>query len=210
MKLLSSGDDYMRRTGLALGLAGAALMALPAAALAHTGHMEPSGFMHGFEHPLGGLDHLLVMVAVGLWAAQSGGRALLALPAAFVGAMILGALAGMAGLPLPAVELGILGSVLALGALVAFQPKLSVSVCVAITAAFAVFHGYAHGVEMPVAASPWTYGLGFATATALLHAGGIGLIVAVRRFVQGNAGQATVRGSGALVAVGGVALALLG
>jgi urease accessory protein len=80
----------MRRTVLALGLAGAALMALPAAALAHPGHMEPSGFMHGFEHPLGGLDHLLAMVAVGLWAAQSGGRALLALPAAFVGAMILG------------------------------------------------------------------------------------------------------------------------
>ena len=200
----------MRRTGLALGLAGAALTALPAAALAHTGHMEPGGFMHGFEHPLGGLDHLLAMIAVGLWAAQSGGRALLALPAAFVGAMILGGLAGMAGLPLPAVELGILGSVLALGALVAFQPKLLLSVCVAITAGFAVFHGYAHGVEMPVAASPLTYGLGFAAATALLHAGGIGLIVAVRRFVQGNAGQATVRGSGALVAFGGVALALLG
>ena len=200
----------MRRTGLALGLAGAALMALPAAALAHTGHTEPGGFMHGFEHPLGGLDHLLAMVAVGLWAAQSGGRALLALPAAFVGAMILGGLAGMAGLPLPAVELGILGSVLALGALVAFQPKLSVGVCVAITAGFAVFHGYAHGVEMPVAASPWTYGLGLAAATGLLPAGGIGLIVAVRRFVQGNAGQATVRGSGALVAFGGVALALLG
>jgi urease accessory protein len=183
---------------------------LPAAALAHTGHMEPGGFMHGFEHPLGGLDHLLAMVAVGLWAAQSGGRALLALPAAFVGAMILGGLAGMAGLPLPAVEFGILGSVLALGALVAFQPKLSVGVCAVITAAFAVFHGYAHGVEMPVAASPLTYGLGFATATALLHVGGIGLIVAVRRFVQGDASRAAVRGSGALVAFGGVALALLG
>ena len=73
-----------------------------------------------------------------------------------------------------------------------------------------MFHGYAHGVEMPVAASPLTYGLGFATATAMLHAGGIGLIVAVRRFVQGNAGRAAVRGSGALVAFGGVAMALLG
>ena len=200
----------MRRTGLALGLAGAALMALPTVALAHPGHVEPSGFMHGFEHPLGGLDHLLAMVAVGLWAAQSGGRALVALPAAFVVAMILGGIAGMAGLPLPAVEFGILGSVLALGALVAFQPKLSVGVCVAITAAFAVFHGFAHGVEMPAAASPWAYGLGFTVATALLHAGGIGLIVAVRRFVQGNAGRAAVRGSGALVAFGGVALVLLG
>lgn len=200
----------MRRTGLALGLAGAALMALPAAALAHTGHMEPGGFVHGFEHPLGGLDHLLAMVAVGLWAAQTGGRALWALPAAFVGAMILGGLAGMAGLTLPAVELGILGSVLALGALVAFQPKLSLGVSAAITAAFAVFHGYAHGIEMPVAASPSAYGLGFATATALLHAGGIGLIVAVRRFVQGNAGRVAVRGTGALVAFGGVTLALLG
>ena len=200
----------MSRTGLALGLAAAVLAALPAAALAHTGHTEPGGFMHGFEHPLGGLDHLLAMVAVGLWAAQSGGRALLALPAAFVGAMILGALAGMTGLPLPSVELGILASVLALGSLVAFQPKLSLGVCVAITAAFAVFHGFAHGVEMPAATPPWNYGLGFVAATALLHAGGIGLIVAVRRFVQENAGQATVRGSGALVACGGVALALLG
>jgi urease accessory protein len=200
----------MRRTGLALGLAGAALMALPAAALAHTGHMEPSGFMHGFEHPLGGLDHLLAMVAVGLWAAQSGGRALLALPAAFVGAMILGALAGMAGLPLPAVELGILGSVLALGALVAFKPRLSLTVCMAITAGFAVFHGYAHGAEMPAAASPLAYGLGFAAATALLHAAGVAMILGVRRFVQGSTGQAAVRGSGAVVAFGGVALALLG
>ena len=116
----------------------------------------------------------------------------------------------MAALPLPAVELGILGSVLALGALVAFQPQLSLSVCVAITAGFAVFHGYAHGVEMPAAASPLTYGLGFAAATALLHAAGIALILAVRRFVQGNTGRAAVRGSGALVAFGGVALALLG
>jgi urease accessory protein len=200
----------MRRTGLALGLAGAALMALPAAALAHTGHMEPGGFLHGFEHPLGGLDHLLAMVAVGLWAAQSGGRSLLALPVAFIGAMVLGGLAGMAGLPLPAVELGILGSVLALGALVAFQPRLSLTVCVAITAVFAVFHGYAHGAEMPAAASPLAYGLGIAAATALLHAGGIGLILAARRLVQGSAGQAAVHGSGAVVAFGGAALALLG
>lgn len=199
----------MRRTGLALGLAGAALMALPAAALAHPGHMEPAGFVHGFEHPLGGLDHLLAMVAVGLWAAQSGGRALVALPAAFVVAMILGGIAGMAGLPLPAVEFGILGSVLALGALVAFQPKLSVGVCVAITAAFAVFHGFAHGVEMPAAVSPglrpWLHG-GDRVAARRRHRSD-------RRgaaFCQGNAGRAAVRGSGALVAFGGVALVLLG
>src|SRR4051794_14835334 len=116
----------MRRVGLGSGVVTAALMALPTAALAHTGHMEPGGFMHGFEHPLGGLDHLLAMVAVGLWAAQVGGRALWALPAAFVASMVLGGFAGMEGLLLPSVELGILGSVLVLGGLVAFQPRLPV------------------------------------------------------------------------------------
>ena len=200
----------MRRTGLGLGLAAAALAAMPMAALAHTGHMEPGGFMHGFEHPLGGLDHLLAMVAVGLWAAQLGGRALWVLPASFVGTMVLGGLAGMAGLPLPSVELGIIGSVLVLGGLVALQPKLPLAACAAITALFAVFHGYAHGAEMPAAASPWLYGMGFALATALLHGAGIGAILAIRNMARGAAGSMAVRGSGALVAFGGVALALLG
>ena len=200
----------MRRVGLGSGVVTAALMALPTAALAHTGHMEPGGFMHGFEHPLGGLDHLLAMVAVGLWAAQLGGRALWVLPAAFVASMLLGGFAGMEGLPLPSVELGILGSVLVLGGLVALQPRLPVAACAAIVVAFAVFHGYAHGAEMPEAASPLAYGAGFALATALLHGLGIAAIVAVRRLVQGAAGQMAVRGSGAVIGFGGVALVLFG
>jgi urease accessory protein len=200
----------MKRIGSGLSLAAAVVMALPATALAHTGHMEPGGFLHGFAHPLGGADHLLAMIAVGLWAAQIGGRALWALPLAFVGTMILGGLYGMAGLPLPSVELGILGSVLVLGGLIALQPRLPVAACAAIVALFAVFHGFAHGVEMPEAASPQAYGLGFALATALLHGAGIALILAVKALVRGMAGRLTVRGSGALIGLGGVALALLG
>jgi urease accessory protein len=100
--------------------------------------------------------------------------------------------------------------VLVLGGLIALQPRLPVAACAAIVALFAVFHGFAHGVEMPEAASPQAYGLGFALATALLHGAGIALILAVKALVRGMAGRLTVRGSGALIGLGGVALALLG
>ncbi|EWY38110.1 protein hupE [Skermanella stibiiresistens SB22] len=200
----------MRRTGLGLGLAAAALTVMPVAAMAHPGHMELAGFPQGLGHPFGGLDHLLAIVAVGLWAAQLGGRALWALPLSFVGAMVLGGLAGMAGLSLPSVEIGILGSVLVLGGLVAFQARLPLVASATITALLAVFHGYAHGAEMPAAASPLAYGLGFVVATALLHAVGIGAIMAIRAGFKSAAGQMAVRGTGALVGFGGLALALLG
>lgn len=191
-------------------LSALATLALPAAALAHTGHAEGAGFLHGLDHPLGGADHVLAMVAVGFWAAQTGGRAVWALPAAFIGAMLAAGALGMAGVAFPAVEPGIVGSVIALGLLVALRPRLPLGAAAALTAAFAAFHGYAHGAEMPAAADPMLYGLGFSLATALLHAAGVAAIMLFQRALAARPGALATRGAGALVGFGGVALALLG
>ncbi len=144
-----------------------------ASAQAHTGVGSTSGFLHGIEHPLGGLDHLLAMVAIGLWAAQLGGRAMWALPATFVSVMALGGLLGMVGISVPFVEFGILASVLGLGVFIAAAMKLPLPVTLAIAAFFALFHGYAHGVEMPAMASGWAYAAGLVISTLALHACGL-------------------------------------
>lgn len=188
----------------------AVALAVPAAAHAHTFGAHDAGFVHGFSHPLGGLDHLLAMVAVGLWAAQRGGKALWALPTAFVAAMIGGGLLGMAGIELPAVELGIALSVVALGGLIALQSRLPLLASVGMVALFALFHGHAHGVEMPEAAAPLLYGAGFALATALLHGAGVGAALSLRGLAQGRVGAVLLRGVGALIGLGGVALVALG
>ncbi len=161
----------------------ATLLALAAAqpALAHTGGHAATGLAAGFAHPFMGIDHLLAMLAVGLWAVQTGGRALWAVPAAFIGVMVLGAGLGMAGAGLPLVEFGILGSVLVLGLLVAAAPRLPLWAPVAIAGLFALFHGHAHGTEMPEGASGALYGAGFLAATALLHGIGLGLGLAMTR-----------------------------
>src|SRR5579863_3698485 len=112
-----------------------------------------AGLTAGFAHPLSGLDHVLAMVAVGLWAAQLGGRALWLVPASFVGFMTLGGALGMAGVHLPMVEAGILASVLILGILIAAAAQLPLAASVAVTGLFAIFHGHAHGTEIPLAAS---------------------------------------------------------
>ncbi|WP_376966013.1 HupE/UreJ family protein [Azospirillum sp. A26] len=193
-------------------LASAVLLAglvLPAVADAHTFGAHDAGFAHGFLHPIGGWDHLLAMVAVGLWAAQRGGAALWALPAAFVTAMIGGGLLGMTGIELPAVELGIAGSVIALGALIAAQSRLSLPVSLVVVSAFALFHGHAHGAEMPEAAQPLLYGLGFALATALLHGAGVGAALSLRGVVRGGMGALALRGLGAAIGLSGVALVAL-
>ncbi len=195
---------------LALASAAAALAALPNAALAHTFGAHDAGLVHGFLHPVGGWDHLLAMVAVGLWAAQRGGNALWLLPTAFVGAMVGGGLMGMAGLELPQAELAILLSVAALGGLVALQSRLPLLASAGVVALFAVFHGHAHGTEMPEAAQPLLYGLGFAVSTALLHVAGIGAALSLRRLVEGRKAALAVRGTGALVGLAGVALIAFG
>jgi len=181
-------------------LAAAAL--LPALAQAHPGHGLATSFAAGMNHPLHGLDHILVMLAVGLWAAQIGGRALWIVPATFVSLMTVGGALGMAGLPLPMVETGILISVVAMGVLIATAARLPLAVSMALVGVFAIFHGHAHGTEIPVAASGLNYVLGFIAATAFLHACGIGLgLLAQKRFTP-----PAIRFAGAMIAVCGVAL----
>jgi urease accessory protein len=143
-------------------------------AQAHPLH-ESGGWNAGFAHPFLGWDHALAMIAVGLWAAQLGGRALWALPATFVSIMAGGALLALSGVALPHVESGIAASVLALGLLVAFAARLPVGVGAALVAGFALFHGHSHGTELPATVSGWTFGTGFVAATALLHVAGIGI-----------------------------------
>lgn len=150
------------------------LLAAPAA-LAHGQgvHAHGAGLVAGLSHPFGGLDHLLAMVAVGLWAAQKGGRALWLLPATFVSIMALGGVMGVSGVALPGMEMGIVLSVMAFGLLIALQSRWSLHVACVTAGFFALFHGAAHGVEMPLAASPWGYGFGMIAATVLLHGAGV-------------------------------------
>jgi len=155
----------------------ALLSALPSLALAHPGHEGHDfgwDFSAGLAHPFSGWDHLLAMIAVGLWAAQLGGRARWLVPASFVGLMALGAALGEAGLAFAGLEQGIAASVLALGLLVAGAVRLPVAAGMALVGLFALFHGLAHGGEMPASAAGLNYGFGFIAATALLHAAGLG------------------------------------
>ncbi|MBZ9803346.1 HupE/UreJ family protein [Mesorhizobium sp. ES1-6] len=156
-----------------LCLSALLLVAAAMPAYAHVGIGTTSSFTAGFMHPLSGLDHMTVMIAVGLWAALKGGKAIWAWPAAFVGVMLAGAALGMAHVPVPFVEPGILASVVALGLLVALAVDLPVSAGVAILGLFALFHGHAHGTEVPENAGGLDYMAGFAIATMLLHAVGI-------------------------------------
>jgi len=179
-------------------LLAAAVMAVASPASAHVGQHMGFSIGSGFAHPLLGLDHLAAMVAVGLWSALAGGRRLWIWPAAFVGAMLAGGVIGQAGIGLPQVEPAIAVSVIVLGALVATGLKAPVVIGAVLVAAFAIFHGHAHGAEAPVDA--WAgYASGFVLATALLHLIGIA------------AGTALQRGMGAMpVRALGVATALFG
>ncbi|WP_342154722.1 HupE/UreJ family protein [Methylorubrum sp. SB2] len=151
----------------------AVLVLLPGAAFAHPGHGEAMGWAAGFAHPVGGADHILAMVAVGLIAGLVGGRALWLLPASFLSMMTLGAGLAMAGLDLPFVEPAILASVAAFAVMAVCARLIPLAALAGLVGAFAVFHGAAHGAEMPETASGLAYGLGFLAATALLHAAGL-------------------------------------
>lgn len=189
----------MNRAILSIAALALALFA-PGIAAAHTFGASGAGFAQGFGHPFGGLDHLLAMIAVGLWAAQIGGRALWAVPLAFLGVMALGAFAGMAGVALPGLELGIGGSVVLLGLLIAARLRLPWAAAAGVAGLFALFHGVAHGAEVPTAATPLLYGVGFMLASAALHGFGIG----VHRASRVAVGAALVRAGGAAIAVVGV------
>jgi urease accessory protein len=174
-------------------------------ALGHTGAEHGASFASGFAHPWGGPDHLLAMVAVGLWAGLVGGRALWAWPVTFVAVMALGGAAGVAGVALPMVEPGILASVIVLGLLVLMAARVPLWAGAALIALFAVLHGHAHGAELPVEGAAASYFTGFALATAALHGLGLGVAYAI----GGERGRLVVRGAGALVAVAGIALAVV-
>ncbi len=154
-------------------LVGLLLSLAPSIVQAHTGDSAMTGWHNGFNHPLHGWDHLLTMVAVGVWAAQIGGRAIWQLPLAFVSVMSLGGLAGMMGLSVPGVELMILLSVIVFGVLVVLSIRFSATVSVLLVIFFAFFHGYAHGQEMPASVSLLSFAFGFMLATLLLHGTGI-------------------------------------
>lgn len=152
-----------------------ALFLTPAIAFAHPGHGD-NGLAAGVLHPLTGIDHLLAMFAVGLWAAQQKGAARLALPCTFVGAMLIGGLLGFDGTQLPLIETGIAASVLALGLCVALAVRPPLPLAMGVTALFALAHGIAHGLELPELSSPWAYAAGFVGATAALHAAGYAVV----------------------------------
>lgn len=168
---------------------------------AHTGH-DVTGFASGLAHPMFGLDHLLAMVAVGLWAGLVGGRAFWVWPVAFVGSMLLGGVLGMQGIEVPAVELVIVISVIALGMATALNLKLQVALGAAIIAVFGIAHGHAHGMEAPETGSGLAYAAGFVVATAALH--GIGLALAA--LTRTRFAAKVTRVVGGLVALAGIGL----
>lgn len=178
-----------------------AVAVLTPVANAHTFGAYGAGFAAGAAHPFTGLDHLAAMVAVGLWAAQLGGNAVLRVPAAFVATMGVGAAAAVFGVSLPGVEAGIGASVLVLGLLIAFATRLPTAAGMLLVGAFAVFHGHAHGSELPGTALPWLYAAGFMLATGALHAVGVCAGRALRRRTVW-----LVRANGAALAAGGIVL----
>lgn len=176
---------------------------LPSAALAHTGVGETAGFAYGFGHPLGGIDHILAMVAVGVFAWVLGGRALWLVPSAFVGMMVVGFVLGVTHVAVPMVELGIALSSVVIGGAAALGRPMPVGAAMALVGTFAIFHGHAHGAEMPGTAAGLRYAAGFVGATALLHAAGIALAFGTASLL-GRHGRAMARLAGGAFAVGGV------
>lgn len=171
----------------------------PSLAFGHPGHAD-HGLGSGFAHPLGGADHVLAMVAVGIWAAQLGGRAVWLVPSTFIGAMILGAILGRAGISLPFVEGGIAASVLVIGLTIALALRVPVPVAAIGVGLFAILHGHAHGSELGDHGGWATYCVGFVLATALLHLFGIGLTGAIKRIAP----MPVVQFAGGAIAVCGV------
>jgi urease accessory protein len=186
-------------------LALAILVLSPTLAFAHADVSHAAGFIHGFAHPIGGLDHVLAMLAVGIFAYVLGGRALWLVPLSFVGMMIVGFGLGVAQVNLPFVELGIALSSVAIGAAAALGRPIPVAGAAALVGAFAIFHGHAHGAEMPADSSGLTYATGFVVATALLHLTGILATFGAAKLV-GRHGRLLARLAGGAFALGGVGI----
>jgi len=184
------------------GISAVATFLLATTAQAHTFGVTGGGPAEGFAHPFLGLDHLLAMLTVGLWAAQLGGRARWAVPAAFVVMMAMGGALALFGVALPRVEVGVAVSVLVLGLLVATAARMPVRFGALVVGTFALFHGHAHGTELPMQASEWDYGAGMLAASGLLHGVGLGLAgMAQRGSVVAERG---LRVAGAAIAASGL------
>jgi len=181
------------------------LALLPTAAFAHPGHGEAVGFVSGFLHPMGGLDHILAMVAVGVFAYVLGGRALWLVPMSFVGMMAVGFLLGAGHVDLPFVELGIALSSIVIGAAAAWGKPMPVAAAMSLVGVFAIFHGHAHGAEMPTTANGLEFALGFVVATVALNVSGIAAALGAAR-LGGRFGKPLARVAGAVFAVGGVGI----
>ncbi|MEZ5809964.1 MAG: HupE/UreJ family protein [Rhizobiaceae bacterium] len=173
-------------------------------AMAHSGSAAGSGFWSGLAHPVFGWDHVAAMVAVGLWGAFLGRPAVWVLPIAFPAVMAAGAAAGIAAIPVPAVETGIALSAVVLGLAVLFAVRAPLWLAAVLVGTFAVFHGHAHGTELPDAANPFAYAAGFVAGTGLLHLAGIGFAA----FARGGTGAIAVRACGALISLVGSAFLL--
>ena len=176
------------------------LLSWPQAAFAHAQAREAVGFLTGFVHPISGLDHALAMVAVGLWGAQLGAPAVWVLPLAFPLVMAAGGTLALAGAPLPGAELGIATSGILLGAAVMLELRPPLVAAAALVGVFAVFHGHAHGAELPAGQSALLYSMGFVMATGCLHAAGIGMGLLHRW----SSGRTLLRVAGAAIAAGGL------
>jgi urease accessory protein len=178
----------------------ATALALAGVAHAHESTGIAGGFVSGFLHPILGWDHVVAMVAVGLWGAFLGSPAIWILPVVFPLVMALGGALGVMGVPIPAVETGIAASAVVLGAMVAIAARPPIWVAAVIVGVFAIFHGHAHGTELPNAANPLTYSIGFVVSTGLLHLSGI----AFGLLARWPAGKMAVRAAGGAIALAGV------
>ena len=177
-----------------------AAIAAPSSAWAHIQAGEPGGFLSGVHHPVSGWDHVLAMIAVGLWGAQLGRPAVWLLPITFPMVMALGAMLGLLGLPLPGVEIGIALSAIVLGAMVLAEKRPAPWIAAGVVGCFATFHGHAHGTELPAGQSGLLYSMGFVMATGCLH--GVG--IAIGLIHRWAAGRVVLRVAGATVAVAGI------
>lgn len=203
---MSTPLNAVRRT---FGLAAGMLLVTASPLLAHTGIGPAHGMVHGLAHPLGGWDHLLAMVAVGLLAAQRGGRATWLLPLSFVVGMLAGGALGVSGIAVPGVEAGVVLSVILLGAMVAASARLPLAASALLVALLAVTHGHAHGTEMPAAVSAASYAIGFTLATALLHAAGAAAVITARALAGQARGAVSVRLAGSAIGAAGALLIVL-
>jgi urease accessory protein len=192
-------DSYYDKTALAF-LITAVLVLLPHYAWAHVNSGEAGGFLTGMLHPVSGLDHVIAMLAVGLWGAQLGAPAMWLLPVVFPMMMACGGCLGLMGIPLPGVEVGIALSAIVLGLMVLAEARVKLQLAMVLVAFFAIFHGHAHGTELPAGQSGLLYSIGFVAATGCLH--GVG--IAVGLIHRWKAGRLALRGAGSIVCAGGM------